>query len=111
MKHHNAFDNSAIEVCQICRRAAHLRVEARSYEKDGQMKGSDHANMLTAFSIGKKAGLIITNLKGEPLGDVAIELDKVQDFICSSSLELLQETLSLLHKNCQILGKEFKNRP
>jgi fructose-1,6-bisphosphatase/inositol monophosphatase family enzyme len=99
VKHHNAFDNAALEICQICRGAAHLRVEARAYRSRGKLKGSDHANILAAFAIGKAAGLRVTDLAGESLEDVAIDVDAVQDFICACNEELLSETVSVLSEN------------
>lgn len=107
VQHHNAFDNTALEICQICRGAAHIRVEARSYESKGTMKGSDHANILTAFAIGKGARLIVTDLNGSPLDNVFIELDKTQDFICCSSKKLLFEAIRILKNNKDILKKEI----
>ncbi|MFH1856391.1 MAG: hypothetical protein ABH836_04060 [Candidatus Omnitrophota bacterium] len=108
VKHHNAFDNTAMEICQICRGAAHLRVEARSYEKDGRQRGSEHANMLAAFSIGKNAGLIVTDLNGAPLDEVYIDLDKPQDFICGCGPELLKETIGILERNKHILAEKLE---
>jgi len=105
VKHRNAFDNAAAEICQLARGAAHLRVEARSYQKGRQKRGSDHANILTAFSIGKPAGLIVTDLEGKPLDDIIIKLDESQDFICVASKELLDETLNVLRHNQELLRR------
>lgn len=90
-----------------CPGGAHLRVEARSYQKGMKRKGSDHANILTAFSIGKPAGLIIIDLEGKPLDDIIIKLDEPQDFICAVSRELLDETLDVLRNNQKLLREEL----
>lgn len=103
VKHHNAFDNTAMEICQICRGTAHLRVEARSYVSQGKLKGSEHANILAAFAIGKAAGLLVTDLHGNSLDDVVIDVDAVQDFICACNKDLLSETIKVLADNQQLL--------
>jgi fructose-1,6-bisphosphatase/inositol monophosphatase family enzyme len=103
VKHHNAFDNAGLEICQLCRGAAHLRVEARAYQTKGRMKGSDHANILAAFAIGKGAGILVADLKGNSLDNTIIEVDRVQDFICASNEDLLQEALSLIECNQELL--------
>jgi len=110
VKHHNAFDNTAMEICQICRGVAHLRVEARSYHHQGKLKGSDHANMLAAFSIGKTAGLLVTDLAGNVLDNLVIEIDNVQDFICASHENLLSETLDVLANNQALLMALFHEK-
>jgi hypothetical protein len=102
-KHRNAFDNSAMEIAQMCRGAAHVRVEARSYEEDGVVRGSDHANILPAFSIGKAAGLLVSDLEGRPLDGVEIEMDKAQDFICASNPDLLSDTVRAIDRNAATL--------
>lgn len=105
VKHHNAFDNAGLEICQLCRGAAHLRVEARAYQLQGRMKGSDHANMLAAFAIGKGAGVLVSDLKGNSFENITIEVDRVQDFICASNENLMQETLEILECNQDLLRR------
>lgn len=107
-KHNNAFDNAGIEICQICRGAAHIRVEARAYQINGKMIGSDHANMLAAFAIGKGSGMLVTDLEGNSLENVKIEIDHAQNFICSSNEKLLQEVLEALKKNQELLRNLIK---
>ncbi len=109
VKHRNAFDNSALEICQMSRGAAHLRVEARSYHAGGKCKGSDHANILPAYAIGKNAGLIISDLDGNSLDDEMIELDKVQDFICCSNSILHQQTLDVIRNNRKMISALFES--
>lgn len=103
VKHRNAFDNAALEICQICRGAAHIRVEARSTTVNGKLKGSDHANILPAFAIGKGSGLIVTDIEGNSLEDEVVSLDKVSDFICCSNKLLLNQTIDILKNNRKIL--------
>lgn len=103
VKHRNAFDNAGLEICQLCRGAAHLRVEARAYQARGRMKGSDHANMLAAFAIGKGAGVLVADLKGNSFDNTTIEVDRVQDFLCASNENLMQETLKILECNQELL--------
>jgi fructose-1,6-bisphosphatase/inositol monophosphatase family enzyme len=107
VKHRNAFDNTALELCQMSRGAAHVRVESRSYTKNGKLKGSDHANIITAFAIGKAAGLITVDLNGNCFKHEKINLDDVKDFICCSNKLLLQEVLSVIENNQQILMNEM----
>jgi len=102
-KHHNGFDNAGVEICQLCRGAAHLRVEARAHPTEGGMQGSDHANMLAAFAIGKGAGVLVTDLQGKSFAQSPIEVDRVQDFICVSNEKLLHETLTILARNQELL--------
>jgi hypothetical protein len=70
-------------------------------------RGSDHANILSAFSIGKPVGLIVVDFKGKSLDDVIIKLDEPQDFICAVSKELLDETLDVLRCNQELLRREL----
>jgi fructose-1,6-bisphosphatase/inositol monophosphatase family enzyme len=103
VKHHNAFDNTALEICQISRGAAHIRVEARSYVKGNKLKGSDHANILPAFAIGAPSGLIITDLNGNSIENIEIDLDKTQDFIICANKNLLTEALNIIKDNLNTL--------
>lgn len=103
VKHVNSFDNSAMEICQMARGAAHLRVESRSYTENNVMKGSDHANLLAAMTIGRASGLYITDLQGNLLEDDTIDIDQVQDFICCSNPELLKDTIQTIKRNRWLL--------
>lgn len=103
VRHRNAFDNASMEICQMCRGAAHLRVEARSFMKDGVMKGSEHANILAAYGIGKGANLLVTDLDGRFLDNTIIEIDHVQDFICCSNRQLLERTIDSIQNNESLL--------
>jgi len=105
VKHRNAFDNSGLEICQMCRGAAHLRVEARAYAAPDGMKGSDHANILAAFAMGKGAGLLVADLQGNALDDITIEVDAIQDFICATHEALLRETIDILARNQALLAQ------
>ncbi|THB69075.1 MAG: hypothetical protein D6B27_01200 [Gammaproteobacteria bacterium] len=104
VKHRNAFDNSAAEICQMARGAAHIRVEARSYENHNGSGGSDHANILSAFAIAKPAGIKITDLSGENISGLKIEMDKPQDFICATSREILQQVVAIISENRSLLN-------
>ncbi len=106
-KHVNSFDNSAMEICQMARGAAHLRVESRSYTENNVMKGSDHANLLAAMTIGKAAGLYTTDLQGNSLEDETIDIDQVQDFICCSNPELLKDAIRVIKRNRWLLLKHI----
>jgi hypothetical protein len=99
VRHHVSFDNTALEIAQLCRGAAHLRVEARSYAKDGKTRGADHANIVTAFALGQAAGLAVSDLAGRPLDDVVISMDEPQDFICASTKALLDAAVRFLAGN------------
>jgi fructose-1,6-bisphosphatase/inositol monophosphatase family enzyme len=99
VRHHNAFDNTALELAQICRGAAHLRVEARSYLRRGVRRGSDHANILPAFALGRYAGLVVGDLDGRPLDELEIDMDRAQDFVVASSHELFDAVCAFLGDN------------
>lgn len=99
VRHHNAFDNTALELAQMCRGAAHLRVEARSYVRNGVRRGSDHANILPAFALGRAAGLITGNLQGQALDALVIDMDRAQDFLVASSPELFADAVVFLADN------------
>jgi len=95
-RHVCAFDNAGLEIAQMCRGAAHLRVEARSFERDGKLRGSEHANILAAFALGPGAGLVVSDLKGRSLDAERVELDRVQDFLCASHPALRDQAVALL---------------
>jgi fructose-1,6-bisphosphatase/inositol monophosphatase family enzyme len=99
VRHHNAFDNTALELAQICRGAAHLRVEARSYLRRGIRRGSDHANILPAFALGRYAGLVVGDLDGRPLDELEIDMDRAQDFVVASSHALFDAVRAFLGDN------------
>jgi fructose-1,6-bisphosphatase/inositol monophosphatase family enzyme len=99
VRHHNAFDNTALELAQICRGAAHLRVEARSYVRRGVRRGSDHANILPAFALGRYAGLVVGDLDGCPLDELHIDMDCAQDFVVASSNALFDAVCAFLGDN------------
>lgn len=108
VKHRNAFDNTAMEICQICRGAAHARVEARSVIVNEKLKGSDHANILPAFAIGNGSGLLVTDLKGNSLNNEIIDLDKVCDFICCNNESILLQIIDIISNNINILYQYIK---
>lgn len=110
VKHVNGFDNTSMEICQMARGAAHLRVESRSYtDSNRKKKGSDHANLIAAMTIGKASGLYITDLEGKPLDEEMIDIDKVQDFICCSNPDLLEETVDKIRNNQLLLSESILN--
>ncbi len=82
-----AFENSAMELCEIARNAADLMVETR--------KASDFYNLL-AYPILKNAGGLVCDLGGRDIGELVIDAKKTYDFIACNNPLLLQEALSVL---------------
>jgi fructose-1,6-bisphosphatase/inositol monophosphatase family enzyme len=82
-----AIDNSASELCELARGATDLIIEARDL--------SDFHNLL-AYPILKATGCIVTDLKGNDLGETKAIPEKVYDFMAFSSSELKEEVLKAL---------------
>ena len=82
-----AIDNSATELCELARGAADLIIEARDL--------SDFHNLL-AYPILKATGCVVTDLKGNDLGETKAIPEKVYDFMAFSSFELKEEVMRLL---------------
>lgn len=83
-----AFDNTTIEIGEIARNAADFMVDARGL--------SDMSNLL-AYPILKHAGGVITDFLGNPIDQVAIEMDQNMDYIAANSPALHQEIMHKLY--------------
>ncbi len=104
---HNALDNACAEIGQLCRGAAHLRVEARSCCINGVTKGAGHADMLLAYAIGKYAGLVVSDLEGRNLEECVIDFSQTQDFICAANETLLKEAIDIIKNNGALLRERL----
>ncbi len=82
-----AFDNAAIEMCEIARNAADVMVEARDI--------SDFFNLL-AYPILKTAGGYLTDLSGRDLGDAPVEFTACYNYIACNNSLLLSEVMKLV---------------
>lgn len=81
------FDNTAMEICEIARNAAHLRIECR--------QGSEGANLLAAMTILKVAGGAVLQIDGSPLEPLPVQLDEKIDFVAGSNEKLVREAVEL----------------
>ncbi len=82
-----AFDNAAIEMCEIARNAADVMVEARNI--------SDFFNLL-AYPILKTAGGSLTDLSGIDLAGQKLEFEANYNYIACNNSPLLEEVLDTL---------------
>lgn len=82
------FDNTAMEVCEIARNAAHLRIECR--------QGSEGANLLASMTILRVAGGAVRRIDGSPLEPRPVHLDERIDFIAGSNEKLVSEAVELV---------------
>jgi len=83
-----AFDNAAIEMCEIARNAADVMVEARGI--------SDFYNLL-AYPILKTAGGYLTDLAGNELGTRAIDFESNYNYIACNNKQLLNDVINKLN--------------
>ncbi len=84
-----AFDNTAMELCELARGAVHLIVESRGI--------SDIQNLLP-YPVVKEAGGSIVSLNGKDFGDSIITENRPQDFIAASNEEITEQTLAVLEQ-------------
>jgi fructose-1,6-bisphosphatase/inositol monophosphatase family enzyme len=82
-----AFDQSAIEICEIARNAADIMLENRNL--------SDFYNLL-AYPVLKFAGGSIFTLDGVDLASQKLNTEKQYDFIAGNDKELLMEALEII---------------
>lgn len=82
-----AIDNSATDLCELARGACDFIIEARDL--------SDFHNLL-AYPVLKATCCMLTDLKGNDLGNTTAIPDKIYDFMAFSSPQLRDEALLLL---------------
>lgn len=82
-----AFDQSALEICELARNAADIMLENRQL--------SDFYNLL-AYPILRCAGGYMQTLDGRELGEQLLLPDQQYDFLAGNSKEIVEKAFSLL---------------